>query len=137
MGQGHEVPQGQVLGLALGSQQPHTVLQARGRVVGKLPGGKGSAGRQQLNMSQQCIQVDKKFSGIVTFISNSVASRTRILIVPLYSVLMRSPLKSCVQFWAPHSKKDTEVLECVQRKALELGKNLEHKSDEEQLREGV
>ena len=26
---------------ALGSQQPHTTLQAWGRVAGKLPGGKG------------------------------------------------------------------------------------------------
>lgn len=34
----------------------------------------------------------------------------------------------------PHCKKDTEVLNCILRRAIELGKGPEHKSDEEQLR---
>ncbi|KAJ7395182.1 hypothetical protein BTVI_157445 [Pitangus sulphuratus] len=39
------------------------------------------------------------------------------------------------QFWAYHSQKDIEGLERVHRKGMELVKGLEHKSDEEQLRE--
>jgi len=46
MGQGQlcEVQQGQMLGAALGSQQPHATLQAWGGVAGKPPSGKGPWG---------------------------------------------------------------------------------------------
>ncbi|PKU45960.1 rhombotin-1 isoform x1 [Limosa lapponica baueri] len=63
-----------------------------------------------LNMSQQCAQVAKKANSILACIRNSV-------------------------FWAPHYKKDIEVLERVQRRAMELVRGLESKSYEEQLRE--
>ncbi|GAB0176248.1 hypothetical protein GRJ2_000090000 [Grus japonensis] len=90
---------------------------------------------EKLNMTWQCELAAQKANHVLDCIKSSVTSRLREVILLFYSVLMRPHLEYCIHLWCPQHKKDLELLEQVQGRAIKMFIRLEHLSYEDRLRE--
>ncbi|GAB0204811.1 hypothetical protein GRJ2_002946900 [Grus japonensis] len=68
------------------------------------------------NMSRHCALAAQKANCIPGCIQSSVTSRSREVILPLYSAPVRPHLEYYVELWGPQHQEDVELLEQVQRR---------------------
>lgn len=75
-------------------------------------------------MISQCDLAAKKVSGILICIRKQIANRSKMVVLPLYSALVRPHVE---HFWSLQYNRDVELLDTVQRKATKM-KGLERLS---------
>jgi hypothetical protein len=70
--------------------------------------------------SYQCAAAVKKANKLLGVIKRKVKNKGSEIILRLYKTLIRPNLEYCIPFWNPQLKKDTDLLEGVQRRALKM-----------------
>ncbi len=63
-----------------------------------------------LKFSKQCKDAGGKANRMLGFMNRNISFKTKDVILPLYTSLVRPHLEYFVQFWAPHHVKDTAKL---------------------------
>jgi len=118
-----EFSKGKYQVLHLGRNNPRHQSRAGDQLAGKELSRKGlgvARGQQaQYQSAQAAAHAAANANSILSYIRKSICSRSRKVIVPLYSALVKLRLECCIQFWA-HQCKTNIKLERVQGRATEM-----------------
>ena len=73
-----------------------------------------------LKVQSQCIKAANTGNKILGMIYRTFTNKTKNIMLQLYKSLVRPHLDYCSQAWNPHFKKDSDLLERVQRRATRM-----------------
>ena len=84
-----------------------------------------------MNVSEQCRIAASKGNQVLGMIRRNITYTDKHLIVPPYNGIVRPHLEYCIQAWSPYLRKDIDMLEKIQRRAIKLipGEILDMKND--------
>ena len=77
----------------------------------------------------------QKANCILGCIKGNMVNRSREMILPLYSALVRDHLEYCIQTWSPQYRRDMNLLDHAQRGATKVIQGMEHLFCEDKMRE--
>ena len=77
-----------------------------------------------LKSARHIDEIVLKANRTLGMISRNIESKTKDILIPLYTALVRPHLEYCVQAWNPHYVKDIMKLERVRRRAVRMIKDL-------------
>ncbi|KAJ7395472.1 hypothetical protein BTVI_154690 [Pitangus sulphuratus] len=72
---------------------------------------------ERLDTGWQCDLAAQKANCVPGCIKSSMARRTREVILPLYSALVRPHMECCIQLWVPQPRKDKSNSEAMEQVA--------------------
>ena len=89
---------------------------------------------KSLKSSRQCAKAAAAANAVLGMIRRTFLCKDKEIILQLYKSLVRPRIEYCVQAWRRYLKKDINVLERVQKRAMKLISGLSEMGYEERLK---
>ena len=121
----------------MGNKNSNYKYSMGGRVLDVIDSEKdvGVTIHKSLKPSLQCARAATKANLVLGQLARAVTYRDRTTFIRLYQMYVRPHLEYAVQSWCPWNVADREILEKVQRRAVNMVSNLRGRTYEEKLSE--